>query len=128
MVSFPDTHFDISGYKSPSRLDRNKFGGGLLLYVKEDVSSKILKALNENEAIYIEINVRNKTWLLGCSYNPQKSLIENHLSKLGRSMSAFLSPYERFILMFDFNSKPHETFRSDFMKSYNFKNIVKLPT
>ena len=67
MASFPDTHFHISGYTSPNRLDRNKFGGGLLLYVKEDVFSKILKALNDIEAIYIEINVRNKTQLLGCS-------------------------------------------------------------
>ena len=60
--SFPDTKFNISGYTSQYRLDRNKFGGGLLLYVIEDIPSKIAKAPDSNEIapFYIEINLRNK--------------------------------------------------------------------
>ena len=47
----------------------DKLGGGLLLYVREDIPSKIVKAHNSNESktIYPGISLRNKTWLLGCS-------------------------------------------------------------
>ena len=41
--SFPTAQFDIDGYKSPYRQDRNRNGGGVLIYVREDIPSKELK-------------------------------------------------------------------------------------
>ena len=41
--SFPTWQFVIKGYSTPFRLDRNQNGGGLLLYVREVISCKILK-------------------------------------------------------------------------------------
>ena len=50
--SFTSNHFLIEGYSKPFRLDRNRNGRGLLVYIKEDipvnnlnliVSLKILK-------------------------------------------------------------------------------------
>ena len=38
--SFPSAQFHMSGYNTPHRLHRNANGEGLLLYVREDVSSK----------------------------------------------------------------------------------------
>ena len=104
---FPETKFYISGYIPFSYwLDRSKIGGDFLLYVMEDILSNIVYALdsNEIEAVDININLWNEKWLLGCSYNTQKSLIENHLSILGRSMDSFSSNYGHFILMGDLNS------------------------
>ena len=43
--SFPEEQFFIKGYSEPFRLDRNSNGGDLLVYVKEDISSKQLKTL-----------------------------------------------------------------------------------
>ena len=40
--SFPQGQFLIEGFHSPFRFDRNKTGGGILLYVREDISAKIL--------------------------------------------------------------------------------------
>ena len=40
--SFPNAHFNIPGYATYRR-DRNLYGGGLMLYVKNDLSSKLLK-------------------------------------------------------------------------------------
>ena len=104
---FPETKFYISGYISFSYwLDGSKIGGDFLLYVMEDILSNIVYALNSNEieAVDIKINLWNEKWLLGCSYNTQKSLIENYLSILGRSMDSFSSNYGHFILMGDLNS------------------------
>ena len=37
--SFPIGNFLIDGFSSPYRLDRNSNGGGLMLFVREDISS-----------------------------------------------------------------------------------------
>ena len=38
--SFPQGQFLIDGFHSPLRFDRNKSGGGILLYVREDIPTK----------------------------------------------------------------------------------------
>ena len=35
--SFPSAQFRIEGFSMPFRLDRNRFGGGVLIYVREDI-------------------------------------------------------------------------------------------
>ena len=40
--SFPSAQFHLEGYATPYRLDRNANGGGILLYIREDVPSKLL--------------------------------------------------------------------------------------
>ena len=40
--SFPTNQFKIEGYKCPYRKDRNKSGGGVLIYVREDIPSREL--------------------------------------------------------------------------------------
>ena len=57
--SFPNTQFLIPGFSSPFRLDRSKYGGGLLLYVMEDIPAKEVpcKSLSHIECILIEINM-----------------------------------------------------------------------
>ena len=40
--SFPEGQFLISGYSSLYRFDRNCRGGGIMLYVREDMPSKLL--------------------------------------------------------------------------------------
>ena len=40
--SFSSAQFHIPGYCSPYRLNRNSHGGGILLYIREDIPSKLL--------------------------------------------------------------------------------------
>ena len=40
--SFPTSQFFMNGFSSPHRLDRNCNGGGILLYIREDIPSKLL--------------------------------------------------------------------------------------
>ena len=54
------------------------------------------------EAIFVEINLTKRKWLLGCSCNPHKSEIENHLNKIKVSIDSFSSKYENLLLMGDF--------------------------
>ena len=68
--SFPTAQFQINRFSSHYRLDRNAPGGGILLYDREDLPSKLLKGTEFEgnlEAMFVEINLRKKKWLLSCS-------------------------------------------------------------
>ena len=41
-LSFHSSQFAIDGFSSPFRLDRNSSGGGIILFVREKIPSKIL--------------------------------------------------------------------------------------
>ena len=59
--SFPKGQFLIPGYSASYRKDRTCHGGGLMLFVRESISSKLL--LTENapiEGFNTEINLRKK--------------------------------------------------------------------
>ena len=129
--SFPTAQFQINMFSSRYRLDANAHGGGILLYVREDIPSKLLKGTEFKgnlEAMFVEINLRKKKWLLSCSYNPQKSEIRKHLGAVGKNLDLYSSKYENFILLGDFNVEPTEDAMEEFMKAYNLKNLVKGPT
>ena len=58
--SFPIAQFQIDGYTTPYRLDRDENGGGILLYVRDDIPSKTIENLDfgsQTEAIFVEIKI-----------------------------------------------------------------------
>ena len=40
--SFPTGQFHIHGFSEPYRFDRNANGGGILMYIREDIPSKLV--------------------------------------------------------------------------------------
>ena len=86
--SFPNAQFQIEGYTT-YRLDRNVNGGGILLYIREDIPSTLLNFDMSIESFFIEINIRKKKWLLVGTYNPYKNLISNHLKEIGKNLDNF---------------------------------------
>ena len=60
--SFPTAQFQIERYTT-YRLDRNANGGGILLYIREDIPSTLLNFDISIESFYIEINIRKKKCL-----------------------------------------------------------------
>ena len=126
--SFPRPQFHIHGFGEPYRFDRNGKGGGILLYIRDDIPSKLIESKMTIEGLFVEINLRKKKWLLFCSYNPKKSLISNHLQEIGNNLDLLLSKFDNYLLMGDFNSEPNEPTISDFCQIYNTKNIIKEKT
>ena len=70
--SFPTGQFHIRGFSEPYRFDRNGNGGGILLYIREDILSKLILTKITIEGFSVEINLRKKRGVLCCSYNPKK--------------------------------------------------------
>ena len=88
--SFPTAQFLLDGFSKPCRLDRSSNGSGILFYVKDDISSRLLTdhRLPDNvECLFIEINIRNKKWLLCCLYNPHRNNVSNHIFHLRKVLT-----------------------------------------
>ena len=59
--SFPAGLFKIPSYASPFRIDRNQNGGGILVFVSEDIPVKVLSSEEKlTEAFFFERNFHKK--------------------------------------------------------------------
>ena len=101
--TFPSRQFFIKGFTPPYRLDWNCHRGGILVYVREDIPSKLIEMKSSSESISIELKLRRKKWLVNCSYNANNSDICDHLRSLGKSLNTLLTNYDKVLLMGDFN-------------------------
>ena len=50
------------------------------------------------------MNIKSKKWLLCCTYNPNKSLVENQLRQYQKQLEASCERYEPFPIMGYFNA------------------------
>ena len=129
--SFPPSQFEIEGYKIPFRLDRTADGGGVIIYVREDIPCRLLnshKTIEKLEGIFIEINLRKNKWLLFGGYNPKKENIANFLTYLSPIMDHYIGKYDNILLLGDFNSETTEAELTEFCETYNLTNLIKEPT
>ena len=65
--TFLESLFLMDGFSKPYRLDRNKNGGGVMIFIRETISSKILEQYiftNDAECIFVELNFQKSKWLL----------------------------------------------------------------
>ena len=127
--TFPAAQFSLQDFCDPYRFDRNRNGGGIMLYIREDIPSRLIekKLRNNSEYFFVEINLRKKRWLLCCSYNPHKNSISTHIDFLRRELDLHSSNYENFILLGDFNSEMTDKNLKDFCNLYLLKNLIKKP-
>ena len=104
-----------------------------MIYIREDITSKSLNISPisneiEIESIFIEINLRNRKWLLGGTYIPHKILAPLHLQKIGNTQDLYLEKYDNILLMGDYNCEVVEQAMHVFCETYNLKNLIKVPT
>ena len=97
--TFPDGQFFLDGFGTPFRLDWNRNGEGIMLFIRNDIPAKVVSTDDRSiESFYAELNFRKKKWLLNCSYNPKHNSIESHLDSLSNSIDSLSSKYDNFIL------------------------------
>ena len=129
--SFLNQQFDIEGFCLPYRLDRNKNGGGVLVYIRENIPSKILKKTilpDDIEGTNIELNLRNHKWLLCATYHPPNQKDDYFFNHLEKAIDVYHQTYDKFLLIGDFNAEDTEPYLSQFLFEYDGKNIVSEKT
>ena len=129
--SFPELQFVIEGFTKPYRLDRNINGGGVIIYVREDIPSKQLnkhKFSKNIEALFVELNLRKTKLLLIGTYHsthPDYGTKDNdYFEQIGLALDVYCN-YDKFLLAGDFNVQEEESCLQDFLNEYSAKNMVK---
>ena len=132
--SFPDAQFSYEGYSKPHRKDRSLGGGGLLVYVNDNIP--FLK-LNEHslpadiEIMRVELNLKKQKWIVIGIYRPPPPPKMNEkyfLDHLSRVVDFYSKAYGRVLIMGDFNSEPCDELIQTFSDDYNLYNLVKEKT
>ena len=80
--SFPIEH--LNGYSEPYRFDKNRNGGGVILFVHEVIPSKLIESKVRIEGFFVASNLTRKKCLLCCSNNPKYSQISHHVSEIAK--------------------------------------------
>ena len=120
--------FSIDGYNI-FRSDRNAKGGGILMYVRDDIPCNLIPMRNSTiESFFIELKLRKRKWLLCGSYNRHRRFISNHLIDIGRSLDLLSINYDNILLLGGFNSEVENNFLKEFCESYGMKSLIRIPT
>ena len=94
--SFPSTQFSIDGFSKPVRLDRTSQGGGIIIFIRENISHKVLEKISsdtDDESIFVEITLRNNIWLLIACYNPEKS------QNVETTLNTLIKKYDNIVML-----------------------------
>ena len=111
----------------PIRRDRNRFGGGILIYVREDIPCKLLNNHNlpdDIEGLFVELNFRKSRLLLVGTYHPPCQNDQYYFKSIGKGLDIYSANYDKCILAGDFNAEDKEAVFRQFLELYGLKNIV----
>ena len=129
--SFPSAQFLLDGFFKPYRLDHCANGGGILLYVRVDISSCLLteyKLEDNTKCLFIKIKIRKRKQLFCCSYNPNKNNKSKHLHCFSKGLDTYINQYDNIMLLGYLNVESSDPVLNDFCNVYNLFSLVKEPT
>ena len=94
--SFPSSQFLIDRFAKPFRRDRNKNGGGVMIFVRDDVPSKETKVnfIPSDSCLFIELNKRKVKWLVVGCYHPLSQNNYCYFCNLSKVLDSLNSNYE----------------------------------
>ena len=121
--TFPTGQFLVNGFSEPYRLDRNRNGGGVMIYIREDIPSKRLDKHvfpYDMEGLFVELNFRKWKWLLFGAYHPPSQADIYHFDNLDKAFDTY-SSYERRLLIGDFNTETFEPRINSFVYEHELK-------
>ena len=118
-------------YHKPYRLDISDRKGGLLVYIKPHLPSRLLKNFDITsniQIIFFELNLRREKWMFMCIYRPPSQNKQYFLENLSEIIDHFSSIYDNYIILGDFNMEPSDSMLKTFMSSHNLFNSIKSNT
>ena len=77
--SFPTGQFHINGFSEPYKFVRNSNVGGILLYIRKDIPSKLILTKMTIEGFFAEINLRKKSGSFAARITQKKPLISQNI-------------------------------------------------
>ena len=117
-----NSEITLDGFKKPYRLDITASSGGLLIYVKASLLSKIINHYDfqkDIQCIAMELNVTNKKYVIFSIYRPPKQNINYFLNSLPEGLDFYLKHYENNCILGDFNATPSNLCFTLFLENQN---------
>ena len=96
--TFLTSQFMIQGFSEPYRIDRNRYGGGVMIYIREDIPSRLLKKHNfpvDIEGMFIEINLRKTKWVHFGSYHPPSQPDNYYFDSVSNALYLYNQHYQK---------------------------------
>ena len=120
----------VDGFSMPYRQDRNRNGGGIMIYIRDDIPSKLLTkhVFPDNiKALFVELNFRKSRWLIMGAYHPPSQSDSYFFEHLDKALDVY-SNYEKVLLTGDFNSEITEHCMDSFLYQHVMTSLVKEKT
>ncbi|MDP6888359.1 MAG: hypothetical protein QGG68_09375 [SAR324 cluster bacterium] len=137
---FPTAQFHIEGYHfppfrrdRPQRINSTQYGGGKIVYVKEDlISNRQEKYETENaETICLDLTIKERKWFLLFAYRPESIDRKLFFDEMSKSLANAAKDYENLFVAGDLNidtghkNTDRHNLLSDLSATFDFKNLVK---
>ena len=125
--SFPNSQFSVGGLSESFRIDRNRSGIGGMIYVRDNILSKLPTKhffRNDIEGLILELNFRKCKWLLLGTYHPPSQLDQNFFENVDKALHMY-SYYDKILLKADFGAEIYDHYLESFLYQYELKSMVK---
>ena len=125
--SLSKAQFLVDGFSEPYRYDRNKKGGGIMIYIRKNIPSKLLEKHNfsdDIEGLFVEFNFRKLKWLLFGTYHPPSQNYIYYFNQLDKAIDTY-NNYDKILLIGDFNIETTEPCLESFLYEHDLQNLVK---
>ena len=145
-ITIPSNLILINGFHPPLRADRNRHGGGCLIYIKDTYTFKHLTHLQSDlyEHLCVDIIINGSVYTVNTLYRPPNESVEQHGIFL-REMEAILTRLsahksDNIIISSDLNfgntycvelplpPKPLDNTAPDIFSSFGFNQLIDVPT
>lgn len=142
----PTSLISMSGYHEPVRKDRNRNGGGCLIYIKDNLTFREIKEKESPffEHLWVDINLKGQVYSLNAFYRPPNESMADHNLFLQEATSILtnLSQHksDNKIIASDLNfgncyckfpllpPKPLDTSAPELFSSFGAKQVIDIPT
>ena len=128
-----DAEITIQGYQC-FRRDRNRHGGGIVVYVRDCLSTTPIMDNADLELLILSLTVNNRKTTIGAFYHPPNSSSELMDALYTCLENLDITCFTNFILLGDFNidfcNTSHHLFckLSNLMHVFSLTQVVKDPT
>ena len=126
--SFPNAQFLISNFHQPFCVDISRNSGGLLVFVRSSIPTRMLSNYRlppDIPAIPFEINLRKEKWLFISVYKPPSLNNQYFCDSLSELLDFYSSIYDNKVVFGDFNLDISHPVMLPFKNNENFINLVK---
>ena len=99
--SYPDAQFQINDYQfSPIRRDRNKYGGGKIVFIRQGLITRRLPKFETkvSETLCVELTISKRKWCILFAYRHlQNNNLKTFFEEINLSLSTIVNGYDNII-------------------------------